>query len=121
MSKMVAKCPACEDRLVISRLSCPSCRVQLDGQFEIPSLLRLSPDDLRFVINFIKVSGSLKEMAKIEGLSYPTIRTRLNDLIGKLDADIDALEMSQHEILDAVAEGTLSAAEGAGKLKELKK
>ena len=120
MSKLVTQCPACQDRLLVTRLSCTSCDLQLEGQFEIPGLLSLDPGDLDFVLKFVRASGSLKEMASIEGQSYPTIRARLNDIIARLEDAPNPTEMRQHEILDAIASGSMTAAEGAARLKEVK-
>lgn len=120
MSKLVTRCPACEGDLAATRLTCAGCGVQLEGQFEIPALLRLSPEELEFVTAFVRASGSLKEMARLEKQSYPTIRARLDELIAKLDADRSGAARTQNEILDAIARGTMTAAEGAARLKEIK-
>jgi hypothetical protein len=121
MSKIVTRCPACQERLLVTRLSCPSCDLVLEGHFEIPGLLGLDPKDLDFVLGFVRASGSLKETARIQGQSYPTIRARLDEVIAMLGEQESELELRQGEILDAVASGTLSAAEGAAKLKEMKR
>ncbi|MCK9460097.1 MAG: DUF2089 domain-containing protein [Proteobacteria bacterium] len=121
MSKLVTQCPACKETLVVTRLTCPACDLHLDGQFELPPLLGLDPADLDFIVRFVRASGSLKEMAKLEEQSYPTIRARLNDLIARIDAAHRGAELGQHEILDAIANGTMTAAEGAAKLKELRR
>jgi hypothetical protein len=105
----------------VTRLSCASCDLQLEGQFEIPRLLSLDPADLEFVLRFVKASGSLKEMARIEGRSYPTIRARLDEIIARLQGDPLPMVMKQHEILDAIASGAMTSAEGARKLEELKR
>ena len=119
MSKLVSSCPSCSSPLVVTKLSCTSCDVQLEGQFEIPALAGLEPGDLEFIIDFVKTSGSIKEMAKREGVSYPTMRSRLNALIERLEAGTSAKEMKQSEILDRVAAGEISAADAALLLKEL--
>ena len=121
MSRLVTQCPACHDRLVVTRLTCPGCALHLDGQFELPPLLGLEPEDLEFIVEFVRTSGSLKEMAKRRGSSYPTIRARLNDLITRIEAAHAGEELAQNEILDAIANGTMTAAEGAAKLKELRR
>jgi len=121
MSKLVTQCPACKGELRVTRLSCSSCDLQLEGQFEIPQLVSLDPGELEFVIRFVRSSGSLKEMARLEGQSYPTIRSRLNDVISKLGEENGSVEMKQHEILDAIASGQMTAAEGAARLEELKR
>jgi hypothetical protein len=121
MPQLVTQCPACRDRLIVTRLTCPSCDLHLDGQFELPEILGLDSEDLDFLVEFVRTSGSLKEMAKREGRSYPTIRARLDALIARLDALRGETELAQSQILDAIANGTMTAAEGAAKLKELKR
>jgi hypothetical protein len=123
MSKLVTQCPACRERLVVTRLTCPTCALHLDGQFELPPLLGLDAKDLDFAVRFVRASGSLKAMAKLEGSSYPTIRARLDELIGRIGAAYGdgPVDLAENEILDAIANGTMTAAEGAAKLKELKR
>jgi hypothetical protein len=114
------QCPSCQGALWVAKLRCPECATQVEGDFELPGLLRLPVQDLQFVTSFVKVSGSLKEMSKLQGQSYPTIRNRLNEIISRVvqleKASLDA----RHAVLDAIATGTLSVAEGAKKLREVK-
>jgi hypothetical protein len=118
MATLPTRCPSCDSQLTIAKLRC-ACETLLEGNFEIPALLRLSPADLDFVLRFVKSSGSLKEMAKQDGQSYPTVRNRLNDIIRQLnDAQRSSTERRQ-SILDAIANGTLSVAEGEKKLREV--
>ena len=102
----------------VTRLSCPGCALQLEGQFEIPPLLRLPADDLRFIERFVRASGSLKEVAKLEGKSYPTIRNRLNAVIASLDVG-ESPDAQRARILDGIAAGDISPGEGARQLKEI--
>jgi len=97
-------------------LHCASCQTQLEGSFEIPALVRLAPADLDFVLRFVKSSGSLKEMAKQSGQSYPTVRNRLSDIIAQL-SDNRSSDERRHSILDAIADGTMSVAEAEKKLR----
>jgi hypothetical protein len=81
MKKLPAICPACQQALRVSRLQCPSCGTGIEGLFDLPPLARLDEEDLDFVLQFIQVSGSLKEMAQRLRLSYPTVRNRLDEII----------------------------------------
>jgi hypothetical protein len=74
-------CPSCGLSLKVTSLACESCETIISGSFELPLLAKLSGDDLRFVIDFVKCSGSLKIMAQQMGLSYPTVRNRLDEII----------------------------------------
>ena len=77
-------CPSCGSGLNVKVLGCPECQTEVNGDYDLPVLLRLSKDELDFVLSFVKNSGSLKEMSKEMGLSYPTIRNYLNELIQKI-------------------------------------
>ena len=77
-------CPACNSQLKVKSLLCEQCETEIQGQYELPPLASLCPDDQAFILNFMKVSGSLKEMAKLLGLSYPTVRNRLDDIIERV-------------------------------------
>jgi hypothetical protein len=77
-------CPSCSSHLRVKSLHCPACTTSIEGSFELPWLLKLEPDEIQFIISFVKQSGSLKEMAKEMNLSYPTIRNYLDDLITKM-------------------------------------
>jgi hypothetical protein len=83
-------CPGCGDVLKVGRLFCNCCRTEINGTFDMPVLARLSEKEQAFIIDFVKSSGSLKDMAKNMGVSYPTVRNFLDDLIGNLKK-IDSL------------------------------
>lgn len=82
--KLPIACPSCSGSLNVSQLSCPSCSTQVSGNFPLPVLLRLSAEEQSFVLQFFLSGGSLKEMASQIGVSYPTMRNRLDDLIDKV-------------------------------------
>lgn len=79
-------CPSCGDKLRVSAMHCPECDTKIEGDYELPLLMRLREEDQRFVCDFVRCSGSLKEMAAKMGLSYPTVRNRLDDVIAAMDA-----------------------------------
>jgi hypothetical protein len=82
--KLPTLCPSCENPLLVQRLECEKCHTSVGGAFGLPVLARLSPEDQAFVISVIMASGSLKEIASQYGLSYPTIRNRLDELIERI-------------------------------------
>lgn len=84
LSKLPVACPSCSSGLNVSQLTCPSCSTHVSGMFSLPGLVRLPEDDQAFILQFFLTSGSLKEMASQLGISYPTVRNRLDDLIAKL-------------------------------------
>jgi hypothetical protein len=84
-SNLPTQCPSCGYELSIDRLVCDSCSTVVQGNYSIPAFARLTADDQLLCINFIKTGGSLKELAKIYGISYPTIRNHIDILIEKLN------------------------------------
>ena len=77
-------CPACSATLMVTCLGCEDCETVVSGKFHLPLLAKITVDDQQFIIDFVKSSGSLKEMAQKLGLSYPTVRNMLDDLILKV-------------------------------------
>ena len=77
-------CPSCGGVLSVKSLHCAECDTTISGQFAIHPILRLTAEEQQFVVSFIKCSGSLKQMATELGLSYPTVRNILDDIISKL-------------------------------------
>ena len=84
MKTLPTTCPACKSQLQVQTLVCANCDTQIQGQYQLPPLAGLYLDDQAFIIDFIKASGSLKEMAKLLRLSYPTVRNRLDEIIARL-------------------------------------
>jgi hypothetical protein len=86
MKKLPSMCPACQSQLNIKKLSCQKCSTEIEGLFELPSLARLSVEDQQFILQFVNCSGSLKEMARLLKLSYPTVRNQLDQIIEQVKA-----------------------------------
>lgn len=82
----------------------------MQGDYLLPALSRLGSEDQQFALSFILRSGSLKEMARLYGVSYPTVRNRLDDVIARLSAIIESQEADATD--DQVEHGT--AATGGG-------
>ena len=82
--RLPLQCPACESPLRVGRMFCGECGTEVCGDFELPLLARLSEKEQQFILAFVTSSGSLKDMAKSMGISYPTVRNVLDDLIEKL-------------------------------------
>jgi hypothetical protein len=119
MARLPTSCPGCGAGLEVTRLTCPGCAMQLEGTFELPELLRLSREELDLVLDFVRCSGSVKDLCKLREQSYPTIRNRLNEIIAKLAVRGEKVEARRRKILDAIAKGELSVKQATQKLKEL--
>jgi|HubBroStandDraft_6_1064221.scaffolds.fasta_scaffold1409504_1 hypothetical protein len=119
MARLVVSCPSCKGDLRVTRLACQACGTNLDGQFDLPLLLQLPPDDLVFVAEFLRSSGSLKAMASLSGTSYPTVRNRLDQIIARLEELERGIQKRRHEILDALENGRMSAREAEEQLRKV--
>ena len=96
----------------ISKLACTDCGLALEGEFHTPRLYRMHAEEQRFVELLVLSSGSLKQMAKLLGISYPTVRSRLDRLIEWLKAEQDKDEKHKQRILDDIESGRIMAKKG---------
>lgn len=105
----------CEEKLKITRLSCAECGTEISGNFEISRFGRLREEHMKFLKVFLSSRGNLKEVEKQIGISYPTIRNRLDELLAALGLEGGGKEapQSRQEVLDALERGELTAAEAA--------
>ena len=119
MDKLTAKCPCCSSSMEIEKLRCTACDVAVEGHIPIPRLARLPAEDREFVELFVRSSGSLKAVAEKMGISYPTIRSRLNRVIQALEREEETERSVRHRILDEVEQGKISVDEAVRRLREL--
>jgi hypothetical protein len=125
MHPLIGTCPVCGESLEVTRLHCRSCDTTIEGHFNIGVFERLSPEQLAFAELFIRREGKLSRMEGDLGLSYPTLRSRLNDVILALGYEVgqdeEALpepisEGERRQILDDLASGKLSKDEAVRRL-----
>lgn len=83
--KLPIQCPSCDSILTVTQLSCGNCATIVSGNYSLPILQQLSEEEQNFILQFFLNSGSLKEMAAQMGNSYPTVRNKLDDIIGKIN------------------------------------
>ena len=102
--------------LVVERVRLADRDIAVEGQFALPQLARLSSDDQVFVAAFLRSHGSIKEMEQVFGVSYPTVKARLNRIAAQLEfVDTDPKPL-RNEILDRLDRGEISAAEAIRQL-----
>ena len=94
----------------IARMACDSCEVVMEGEFEVPSLAKLSVEDQLFVIAFVRHHGSIKKMEGAFGISYPTVKNRLNAIGRTLDRSFD-VPSSNLFVLEQLAAGEITVEE----------
>jgi hypothetical protein len=106
--------------LVVERVRLPEKHISVEGAFTLPELARLSLEDQVFVTAFLRSHGSIKEMEQVFGVSYPTIKARLNRIAGQLEFVDTNPSPSRAEVLDRLNKGEISADEAVRALEELK-
>jgi len=146
---VISTCPVCEGELLISRLHCRSCGTALEGEFGVGRFGRLSKEQLALLESFLRARGNLKEMERELGISYPTVRGRVDALVralgladgGEPGADLDEADhiepmddafaveaeaeaeagaaTERRAILERLARREIDAAEAAAALREL--
>jgi hypothetical protein len=126
--KAPGKCPVCGEKLTITKLRCPKCATTIEGNFQPCEFCRLPKEDLEFAKIFIKCRGNIKDVEKEMGISYPTVRGKLDSIIRGLGFEVptkdvikekEFKEAAKNEILDQLANSTITAKEAAKKIKML--
>lgn len=101
---------------VIERVRLTDRNAAIEGSFEVPPLARLAPEDQVFVMAFIRSHGSIKRMEELFGVSYPTIKNRLNRIGEQFEfVEID-LELSRSDVLTRLEKGEMTVAEALEEL-----
>jgi len=122
MYPVIGKCPVCGDTLAVTRLHCRNCDSALEGQFSLGRFYQLSPQQLAFVETFIRCEGKLTRLQDELGMSYPTARARLTDVIQSLgyevDQETDSISPEERKrILQQLSAGELSSEQAMELLK----
>ena len=125
MAKIPKKCPSCATDLVITRLSCPKCGTEVQGSFEPDLFTRLPPSEYDFIVLFIKTKGNIKEMERELGISYWTIRNKLNDIVARLGLESatppeEEAGFLRQGILERLNRGEIDVREATEALEKLK-
>jgi hypothetical protein len=105
--------------LVIERVRIPEKGIAVEGSFTLPELARLSLEDQVFVTAFLRSHGSIKEMEQIFGVSYPTIKARLNRISGLLQFIDTNPSPSRSDVLERLKNGEITAAEAISELEAI--
>lgn len=100
MNKLISKCPCCAGTLYIASLQCPDCGTQLQNQFELSVFDRLEEEQMKFLLSFLKCRGNLKNVQQEAGISYPTAKKRLEELLGALQISSPEEVTAEREDID---------------------
>ena len=114
MYPVPGKCPVCGEATVVTRVYCRHCDTAVEGHFSLGPFHRLTPEQLQFAETFIRCEGKITRVEEEMGLSYPTVRARLNGLIRALGYDVgpEPVGISPEErrkILEDLAQGKISS------------
>jgi len=131
MIKLFNQCPACGGGIIVTECRCASCQLLLRGEFELGQFSHLTDEQLTFIRVFLSARGNLTEVERVLGISYPTIRNKLDEINSALNQvttsrseytteNTPDREAERRAILLKVAEGDLSASEALRKLQEQK-
>lgn len=114
------QCPVCGEAMTITKLQCGNCDVTLKGRFTFGRLALLTSEQLEFVEMFLRCEGKLKAVGNLLNISYPTVRSRLDEVItamgyelpGNADEDDNPLTpVDRAQVLDDLAEGRITSDE----------
>ena len=116
MRTLPTQCPVCGGDIQVTRFYCPDCDTTIEGHFEIGHFLRLTPEQLQFVETFVRCEGKLNRMESEIGLSYPTLRSRLLEIIralgyepGREEPVVRISDEERRKVLQQLDEGQISA------------
>jgi hypothetical protein len=115
MKNSLTRCPVCDNELVVTRLHCDACDTTIEGRFVGGPFSHLDNDQLNFIEVFIRCEGKINRMEAELGLSYPTIRNRLHEVIRALgyepgkDDSPDVSDERRIQILEELDAGKISA------------
>lgn len=115
------KCPSCDGGMLITEMACAKCKTSIKGSFELNELATLSEDNLAFLKVFIAARGSIKEVERSLGISYPTVRAKLDVLIKAMGLSVPPADLGQRkaEIIGSLERGEIDAQAALKQLKEL--
>lgn len=119
--EVLGKCPICNNETEVTRISCDDCGTTMEGHFQLCKFCKLSSDQKSFIDVFIKCRGNIKEVEKELGVSYPTVKNKLEDVAAALGYKADSESTSgnkRKEILDKLNSGEISVEEAIGLLKD---
>ncbi|PSR22456.1 MAG: hypothetical protein C7B47_16665 [Sulfobacillus thermosulfidooxidans] len=124
MPNVLTTCPSCRHPLEITALHCPHCDIVIQGRFHNSPALSLSEDQLAFLKVFVLSRGNLKEIERILGISYPTVRNKLDQLVEAFqghpgEETSSPPKVSRNEILQRIAQKELSVQDGLKLLDDL--
>jgi hypothetical protein len=128
---VIATCPVCSGELAVTRLRCGTCGTTIEGEFSVGRFGSLGRDQVQVLESFLRSRGNLRDMERELGISYPTVRSRVEALVralgfgpraeadpGPAAGEVDA-DTARRTILERLANHELTAEEAADAIREL--
>ncbi|WP_427340684.1 DUF2089 domain-containing protein [Caloranaerobacter sp. DY30410] len=117
--EVIGRCPVCSNELDVTKLHCDYCNTTIEGKFSLCKFCKLNDEQKYFVEVFIKNRGNIKEIEKELGISYPTVRNKLENVIEALGYSPKYTpKIDRKEILAKLSTGEITAEEAVKLLKE---
>ena len=110
-----SRCPVCQSELEVTRLHCSTCDTSIEGRFSGGPIAHLTAEHLDFIVTFVRCEGKINRMEQELGVSYPTIRNRLHEVIRALgyepgkDEPVDVSPETRSTVLSDLEAGKISA------------
>lgn len=126
MYQILTKCPVCNNDTEVTRIYCPHCDTTVEGHFHATAnpFAALTPEQVQFVLTFVRCEGRFNRMEEELKLSYPTLRNRLYEIIralgyepGKEETPVRLSSDDRLRVLDELAQGLITAAEAQNRLR----
>jgi len=118
VTRLPGQCPMCRSGLTVKSLYCPGCGIRIEGEFELPRILSLTDEQLGFVEIFLRARGNIREVERELGISYPTVRGRLDEIVTILGIDVGpSEEVDASGVLESLESGHLTVEEALKRLK----
>ncbi len=117
--RVLSRCPVCSNKLAVIKLKCSKCGTVIENDFSLSKFEYLTSDQLKFVEVFLKCRGSIKDVEKELGISYPTVRAKLDEVVNALGYSTPKREDSDSkEILDMLESGEITAEQAVNMIKK---
>ncbi|REB11018.1 DUF2089 domain-containing protein [Sporosarcina sp. BI001-red] len=114
---IITNCPVCSEVLKITKLQCTHCDTTIENEFELSKFATLSSEHLSFIEIFLKSRGNIKEVEKELGVSYPTVRGKLNEIVSALGATEKKNDLDDKNVIDMLGRGEISLDEAIKTIK----
>ncbi len=123
--EVISNCPVCESQLRVTRLHCGTCGTTIEGEFSVGRFSRLNREQYALLESFLRSRGNLRELERELGISYPTVRNRVESLLRALDladgphipADPGVDPARRRAILERLSRHEISAEQAAAGLR----